>query len=356
MDSFLGRTTSIQLQFTIMHFHKWAWSNAWYINLVFILSTVLAYGSAALLFSIVPSKTGASTEYAISVCVVPTVFLGVCVTIMASIAVWALNATRILTWSSSPLHTVLAATSEGGLARQVDRSMLGVQDISTEPPVIPKKKQISALKAWNTAASYLLLMVLLDWCILGVSFALLDKWYNTPTLDGMSYNTEWDSEPLTLVMPSSIRSAHIYAMILLYAAILWPVTLCLHSLEIVSNFLRDEHFWRSAASPKGCKLKNYESIRAACTNWRSVLLFVAKATVHWLFGLTAVAAQLAPVDDSLPSDPGVLLSWRPWQSIAMCQTLNIFTAFFLCAGRLHPKGPQPAAYGHLQTLANLVDE
>jgi len=36
--------------------------------------------------------------------------------------------------------------------------------------------------------------------------------------------------------------------------------------------------------------------------------------------------------------------------------LFIFSSFFTFAALRRPCGPQPAAYGHLQTLANLVDE
>jgi hypothetical protein len=40
----------------------------------------------------------------------------------------------------------------------------------------------------------------------------------------------------------------------------------------------------------------------------------------------------------------------------LCIALFIFASFFTLIARFRPRGPQPAAYGHLQTLANLVDE
>jgi hypothetical protein len=36
--------------------------------------------------------------------------------------------------------------------------------------------------------------------------------------------------------------------------------------------------------------------------------------------------------------------------------LFLFACFFTLVARRQRRGPQPAAYGHLQTLANLVDE
>src|SRR5258708_39056469 len=40
----------------------------------------------------------------------------------------------------------------------------------------------------------------------------------------------------------------------------------------------------------------------------------------------------------------------------LCIALSIFACFFTLVTLRRPRGPQPAAYGHLQTLANLVDE
>ncbi|KAJ8587781.1 hypothetical protein M405DRAFT_863473 [Rhizopogon salebrosus TDB-379] len=40
----------------------------------------------------------------------------------------------------------------------------------------------------------------------------------------------------------------------------------------------------------------------------------------------------------------------------LCIALFIFACFFTVVTFFRPRGPQPAAYGHLQTLANLVDE
>ena len=40
----------------------------------------------------------------------------------------------------------------------------------------------------------------------------------------------------------------------------------------------------------------------------------------------------------------------------LCIALFIFACSFTVVALYRPHGPQPAAYGHLQTLANLVDE
>jgi hypothetical protein len=40
----------------------------------------------------------------------------------------------------------------------------------------------------------------------------------------------------------------------------------------------------------------------------------------------------------------------------LCIALFTFACIFTFVALRRPRGPQPAAYGHLQTLANLVDE
>jgi hypothetical protein len=40
----------------------------------------------------------------------------------------------------------------------------------------------------------------------------------------------------------------------------------------------------------------------------------------------------------------------------LCIALFILACFFTFVALRRPHGPQPAAYGHVQTLANLVDE
>ena len=238
--------------------------------------------------------------------------------------------------------------------------MLGVQDIRKDSsPVTPKKKQIGALASRKAAAFIVLILILIDVGLYVASAVLLNKWLNeTDEIPGggpIPAHTGRDDEPLMIIIPNSLRSAHIHVTILLYSALLWPITLCLHSLELVVNLLRDEHCWRMATSSKGCTLKKCDSISAAFTNWRSIALFIFKSIIHWLFGLTAIAYQPTSTDDAISSAPNVLLSWRPWQSVVLAGVVNLCIVFFLYAGGYQPKGPQPAAYGHLQILANLVD-
>jgi len=63
------------------------------------------------------------------------------------------------------------------------------------------------------------------------------------------------------------------------------LTLALHCAELLVNLSRDECIVRMAITPKGTD-PSYNSIIAAFSSWQTITLFVFKAAVHWLFGLS----------------------------------------------------------------------
>ncbi|KAJ8589237.1 hypothetical protein M405DRAFT_216829 [Rhizopogon salebrosus TDB-379] len=65
------------------------------------------------------------------------------------------------------------------------------------------------------------------------------------------------------------------------------------------------------------------------------------------------------ISESGISDERIDMIWAtmfPAQILNLCIALFIFACFFTLVAFHRPRGPQPAAYGHLQTLANLIDE
>ena len=79
------------------------------------------------------------------------------------------------------------------------------------------------------------------------------------------------------------------------------------------------------------------------TSWKMMLLFAAKPIVHWIFGL-AIQFYYAW---------GLFL--RPPQTLYLSIVMLLIALFgtFLCFKK--PKGPQPATFGHIQTLVDLID-
>ncbi|KAG1756049.1 hypothetical protein EDB19DRAFT_1957714 [Suillus lakei] len=93
-----------------------------------------------------------------------------------------------------------------------------------------------------------------------------------------------------------------------------PLTLGLHCSELITNVIRDERYWRCVAGRKGLRTTT-NPLKPVFIIPLSLMLFIAK-----------------------PFLP-----------------LFIFACVFTIMALRRPRGPQPAAYGHVQTLANLVE-
>ncbi|KAJ8585469.1 hypothetical protein M405DRAFT_824944 [Rhizopogon salebrosus TDB-379] len=130
-----------------------------------------------------------------------------------------------------------------------------------------------------------------------------------------------------------------------------PLTLGLHCSELVVNVIRDEREWRHAAGRKGLKMAT-NPLRSFATDPLCLVLFVIKPVLHWMFGLSLVI--YCEVDSEV-IDLIVVVVY-PAQVWHFCIALFIFACFCTLVAFHRPRGPQPAAYGHLQTLANLIDE
>jgi hypothetical protein len=75
-----------------------------------------------------------------------------------------------------------------------------------------------------------------------------------------------------------------------------------------------------------------------------MILLAFTPMVHWLFGL------------ALPFYGNYGLAFRPPQIVYLTILLLILAIFITNLSLKRAHGPQPAAYGHLQTLVDLIDE
>ena len=120
------------------------------------------------------------------------------------------------------------------------------------------------------------------------------------------------------------------------------MTMGLHCAELLVNLSRDEDTWCETYTAKGYVSRN--ALFDVLRSWKTVLLLVLKPVVHWLFGLGI----------TFYFDWGIFM--RQPQILYMSIAIIVLAVFgtFLCFKR--PKGPQPATFGHVQTLVNLVDD
>jgi hypothetical protein len=120
------------------------------------------------------------------------------------------------------------------------------------------------------------------------------------------------------------------------------LTLALHCAELLVNLSRDEGIFRMAITPKGTDPR-YNSIVAAFSSWQTIMLFGFKAAVHWLFGL------------SINNDFMLGVNMYPPQIFYFTAFTLMVAIFATYVSLRRPQGPLPATFGHLQTMADLID-
>ncbi|KAG8533553.1 uncharacterized protein KY384_001293 [Bacidia gigantensis] len=126
-------------------------------------------------------------------------------------------------------------------------------------------------------------------------------------------------------------------------------TFSLHCTELLVNATRDEKTRRRAANLKGKgAMISRGAIKEACTSWETISLFIIKTAVHWAFGESPSVSFSAQGTSEFLMWPNALFVLG-----AMMIVAAVFSTF-LCYRRY--SGPQPAAYGHLQTIVNFIDE
>ncbi|KAK3679693.1 hypothetical protein LTR78_000069 [Recurvomyces mirabilis] len=256
----------------------------------------MAYASLSLTFwhrnhSTTVSDVFDSDADNVSVKAIPILFLGSYFLGLAAMSTWALCATKIPSWSSSPLDTALAAMRAGNIAPQGFRCMRSVHD-QRQPsvPAYPRTKQKGAWSAhWEVLWVILLLWILVILCfmwaaVVGHLFALVNP--EVAGFGGWPLVPNRNSSQLSITPSFSNSYANSLEIILLYALVQGPLTFGLHCAELQMNLARDEAFWRKASSKKGCKLQDYDSVKTAFTSWQSLCLSAFKPVVHWVFGLS----------------------------------------------------------------------
>lgn len=123
------------------------------------------------------------------------------------------------------------------------------------------------------------------------------------------------------------------------------LTLMLHLTELLVNLSRDEQMWRLATSKNGTQrsLGALGSLKSAVFSWQTVLLFALKTLAYWLFGLAV--------------NSNGRFVYMNWEGILLLLAgVTVVAAFGSFLAWNQPSGSQPATFGHLQTLVNLIDE
>jgi hypothetical protein len=135
----------------------------------------------------------------------------------------------------------------------------------------------------------------------------------------------------------------------LFGAVLQAfITMALHCAELLVNVSRDEKAWRAGASTNGAALST-AAIKSAAWSWEWWFLFVLKPVAQWLFASSGISYVVG-----VGGNASILFNPVPLFVLAGASGLLLVFAVYLTWRR--PKGPQPATFGHLQTLVDLIDD
>jgi hypothetical protein len=287
----------------------------------------------------------------------------------------------IPSWSSNPLNTALV-TLHLGARHHPGRSMLPVQQIQLGLTT-PNKHQTCAARAklsirWVLLFTWSLGLIAVLW--LPVTWLIsrrnpkfsngIDFW-DDRALDDLAFNIHNE----ILSMPLRFQ---ILFSILLYCGIQGIQTLGLHCAELIINMSRDEAMWRKAAifpssRPRGLKWTAgaafaTDPLTSAFLSWQNIILVSSKAFLHWCFGqafrLAYFPAAIKVSQDSteFPTNTktwtysgDIQIGFRSGPLITYGVSATLLAVFVTYLAWRKPNGPQPASWGHIQTLVDLVD-
>ena len=343
--------------------------NAWYTNASYLLFLVVSYSASGFLFiSLLPSKDDPNT---IAVLINGYAATLLCIAILGQTLISTViiyNPGRIHSWSPSVFDTVAACLSTGKLGRQPDRCMQPVHVESLGSTARqPQAKQQSAFRAHKEVRMVFRLMwipVVLVFPWSGTVYALV-KSLRLGTSEGSNVQVivgdNWNFFPVMntnstmgrVVEASDTPSISFWFgkgdrfilrgcgwTFLISAAIQSAITIGLHCAELLVNTTRDETSWRKTASKHGLRRSN--ALVSMLKSRTAVTLFVLKAVIHWLYTLAVriwwTGLTMCP--------PQIMYLGAGLVELALFVT---FCAFW------SPSGHQPAAFGHLQTMADLID-
>ncbi|EAQ86847.1 hypothetical protein CHGG_08100 [Chaetomium globosum CBS 148.51] len=343
-------------------------------NAVYLIGIVLSYGSTSLIFlSLNPElarllgKDYDSDDIdGVHINPVALFTLGAGFLLQAIITNWALVETNIPTWSSNPLDVARVCTVDEHDGHRVEprigRCMMSVHLAKEDARWCkPRPKQGPMITAHSHVRRILILLWILPilsgiWGsgvygyllkgsqnnVFGRSWSLLPI-FTGSTDSNCSTHQCTDGTSVVNVGWTANGAAGVVGAVFLIMAFQSVVTLSLHCAELIVNLSRDEKVYRGLLGLRGTN-GHHNSVLAAFTSWQTLFLFALKAGVHWMFGLAI----------NLQFQLGV--NMHPPQIFYFSAFCLAAAIFGLLLSVWRPAGYLPAAYGHIQTIADVVDE
>ncbi|KAG1730555.1 uncharacterized protein EDB91DRAFT_1309967 [Suillus paluster] len=319
--------------------HGWRNPNGALLNGLMAVLLIISYTSVSL---------AASALYIVGL---PLLVLGIALLLQIAIALAGMQTVKILTWSSSPFDLTAALVYHTQLAPASFRCMRGVSDLYIAGgSARPSDAQPSA---WHAHTSIRKVVVSL-WGLVVVCAG----WAARPRYRGRFFFTDVQTTYALEYRVTSSKGFNAQTWILAFvniAVIQGVLTLGLHCSELIADVIQNERQWRCATTRKGLHTAT-NPLKGFLTNPLGLVLFIVKPVLHWMFGIAFQATYVIDIQYHPFTVMGSYTKMGVYQIVNLCIALFIFSCVFTIIALHQPRGPQPATYGHLQTLANLVDE
>jgi hypothetical protein len=349
--------------------------NSWYINSISAGLLILCYGATSFLFPTIELEAG---DIELCVNLIALLILGLALFGQTLLAIWCFynNLRNIPSWSSNPLNTTVTMLRQRAVQHRENCCMSPIQttDLSQGRPILPRTRQPSLWQVSTSARN----VIIFTWVLVGLSFV----WFLTIVFIARSRNSMYNmanvpwqfslSWSKTISVPGDGDFAGSFSDVIFYiyyvglrsettaVVVIFSIicaaqalqTLGLHCAELNVNLSRDEDIWRALDAHgrslhKGHVLKTPPFL-AALKSWKYGMLLIFKSLLHWLLGQSM---QPSIVEESLGAS--LTMNYARLFVYFICAAAFASFATFLTVRK--PKGPQPATYGHIQTLADLVD-
>ncbi|KAG2345116.1 hypothetical protein BDR05DRAFT_998712 [Suillus weaverae] len=339
----------------------WYNPNGALLNGIMAILLIISYTSSSVVLCYNFSLASDGSDIAVSIAIagLPLLSLGVALLLQVMIALSGMWAVKILTWSSSPFDLTAALVHHAQLTPVTFRCMRCVSDRDVDGgPAKPSETQPSAWQAHPSIQRIVISLWGLVAACAGWAALIMYIWdkhasarmTTNPALPMWSFFPNGNPSAIAYTIPGLNVQGWILIFVNL-AVVQAPLTLGLHYSELIANVIRDERQWRCATRRKGLQVAT-NPLKSIFTHPVSLVLFLAKPFLHWMFGLSFFVDDLAG-DEIVESFSVGIYTAQIWN---LCIALAIFACFFTLVALRRPRGPQPATYGHIQTLANLVDE
>ena len=351
-------------------------ANGWAANTAFFVTLALCYGASPMIlvrntYSFYLNDGGDWEDYShrVSISRITPIILGAAILVQYALATWCLQTSKIPTWSSHPLTTLVAATHHGGIVHRKRRSMMSAHmrflpagpktPISRQKSPYAVSKRILHVLLAITVVSIILAIWVAIMIPIGMKSSPGGSWSFIPTstIDFGSNGQDFTKSMTQTVFlkfftkvinpsdPAYVPETNIIGILVFCVVIQSILTIGLHCAELQIILLRDEAIWRTLSSPRGSKPESlYNSVTQPLQSLPNLTLLAFKPVVHWFFGSALQVDYAKGVLMRVPHITYLMILWL------------VFLGFVGFISFVRPKGYLPATYGHLQTMADIADE